>query len=928
MDSAMDYVKGATEQAANVMSMDSMPCTSAQAMLPVTTQNIARSSAAMLPSEAVQSSAILSAMLGVFIIAAAAAYLLFARLETQEAQRRAALSGHTRMPAGFRKSPWPMQKPLSTPEGKAGRAGGSSAPETPEQVFTPKQDRHGSRSLDEEGDYEAASVASVPAQSPTAQGAAAAAARVPIKEDHDDGEAHHRWADGSEYFGEWHGGQPNGRGIFVWPSGARYEGEWRDGQEHGVGTLVEKDGSAYYGFWSKGALHGEGVYKPTSADVIIMRDFVHGQKVKEATLRYGQVDVHKKEVKDKTSKAAQKQDKKAAAKENAKPARPGETIYKGHHSYDLMRNLQLGIIFSIAKSVEQASGGGLRSPVADEDFAQQVTQYFPRGEQNTSFKWKDYCPAIFSRLRDAFGIDNKDYLLSLAGDKALREMPSPGKSGSVFFLSDDDRFLIKTVSHEEMLLLLKLIPAYYRHCADNSTTLLTRFFGVHRVKPLGSQSKVRFVVMGNVFPTEVRLHRKYDLKGSLHGRTAGVRKFTEPDTILKDLDVDMRLALAKGAYGALMRQIEADAALLARMGVMDYSLLLGVHYPKWGDDTWLPPGQANLDKDNREQQEQEIEDKAASSGTVEITSTPDKTEVNIGDRRHNNHGKRSSPEVDAEAYAARIPSAGTSNTANGAKGGEERQHANHGSHSSSSQGAEASHGAMGVERERHAEPPRQALQGEPRRSERGEGTPTSARRAARRADETSPWVQFDHGASSRAMQSPFQEASSQGFDGLSPGKTGFSEANGHSRVSAERPDYSSFAQQKRSSVELGMGNISHAANIYPGAGGGGLRAGRMMSLHSALRAQLGVAVPAMSIAKEGSLDPEPCLLFFGIVDFLQQYNLRKKSEHAFKSLVLNSKLISVMDPDSYAERFCKSARDLFVARGMDIDIKNKIKPKS
>ena len=54
----------------------------------------------------------------------------------------------------------------------------------------------------------------------------------------------------------------------------------------------------------------------------------------------------------------------------------------------------------------------------------------------------------------------------------------------------------------------------------------------------------------------------------------------------------MRLALAKGAHGALMRQIEADAALLAHMGVMDYSLLLGVHYPKWGDDTWHPPGRS------------------------------------------------------------------------------------------------------------------------------------------------------------------------------------------------------------------------------------------------------------------------------------------------------------------------------------------------
>jgi hypothetical protein len=32
-----------------------------------------------------------------------------------------------------------------------------------------------------------------------------------------------------------------------------------------------------------------------------------------------------------------------------------------------------------------------------------------------------------------------DYLLSLTSDDALRLLGSPGKSGSVFFLSDDDR---------------------------------------------------------------------------------------------------------------------------------------------------------------------------------------------------------------------------------------------------------------------------------------------------------------------------------------------------------------------------------------------------------------------------------------------------------------------------------------------------------
>ncbi len=61
---------------------------------------------------------------------------------------------------------------------------------------------------------------------------------------------------------------------------------------------------------------------------------------------------------------------------------------------------------------------------------------------------------------------------------------------------------------------------------------------------------------------------------------------------------------------------------------------------------------------------------------------------------------------------------------------------------------------------------------------------------------------------------------------------------------------------------------------------------------------------------------------------MQQYNLRKKGEHAFKSLVMNSKTISVVDPESYAERFCKSAQDLFVARGADLDIKMNVKPKS
>ena len=62
---------------------------------------------------------------------------------------------------------------------------------------------------------------------------------------------------------------------------------------------------------------GAQVYKPKAADVTIMRDYVHGEKVKEATLRYGHVDMHKKELKDKAAKAARREDKKEAARVSA-----------------------------------------------------------------------------------------------------------------------------------------------------------------------------------------------------------------------------------------------------------------------------------------------------------------------------------------------------------------------------------------------------------------------------------------------------------------------------------------------------------------------------------------------------------------------------------------------------------------------------------
>ena len=43
----------------------------------------------------------------------------------------------------------------------------------------------------------------------------------------------------------------------------------------------------------------------------------------------------------------------------------------------------------------------------------------------------------------------------------LQELSNPGASGSIFYITNDDEFIIKTVQHKEAEFLQKLLPGYY-----------------------------------------------------------------------------------------------------------------------------------------------------------------------------------------------------------------------------------------------------------------------------------------------------------------------------------------------------------------------------------------------------------------------------------------------------------------------------------
>lgn len=135
--------------------------------------------------------------------------------------------------------------------------------------------------------------------------------------------------------------------------------------------------------------------------------------------------------------------------------------------------------------------------------------------------------------------------------------------------------MIKTMRKSEVKVLLRMLPNYYNHVRTYESTLITKFFGLHSIRAAGGL-KVQLIVMGNMFCSELRIHRRFDLKGSSQGRSTDKVEIDETTT-LKDLDLEFVFQLEPKWRQALLKQIKYDCNFLEAERIMDYSLLLGLH---------------------------------------------------------------------------------------------------------------------------------------------------------------------------------------------------------------------------------------------------------------------------------------------------------------------------------------------------------------
>ncbi|CAJ1429457.1 unnamed protein product [Effrenium voratum] len=270
----------------------------------------------------------------------------------------------------------------------------------------------------------------------------------------------------------------------------------------------------------------------------------------------------------------------------------GLAVHFGHESWNMVLSMMVGIRMSVARCKHE-----IHRELQPVDYIMQekftiTPRLMPYRDERKTTRFVDFAPMVFQEIRSRFGISEEEYLRSVGPEQllgnlvlgnlsSLSELSSEGKSGAFFYYTADGKYMMKTVTPKEFVLLRKMLKGYSDHIKENPGTLVVRFLGLHCLRAQKSRrpkKNLYFVVMANMFNTPCEIHRRYDLKGSWVGRVT-LPENRNSHIALKD--VDFQQANEKIIVGkerkSLLAQIRRDSEFLASNNIIDYSLLLGIH---------------------------------------------------------------------------------------------------------------------------------------------------------------------------------------------------------------------------------------------------------------------------------------------------------------------------------------------------------------
>uniref|UniRef100_A0A8C8SXE6 1-phosphatidylinositol 3-phosphate 5-kinase n=1 Tax=Pelusios castaneus TaxID=367368 RepID=A0A8C8SXE6_9SAUR len=208
-------------------------------------------------------------------------------------------------------------------------------------------------------------------------------------------------------------------------------------------------------------------------------------------------------------------------------------------------------------------------------------------DANAKFYCRIYYAREFHKMRDVIlGSSEEDFIRSLS--HSLPWQARGGKSGAAFYVTEDDRFILKQMPRLEVQSFLDFAPYYFIYITNavqqKKPTALAKILGVYRIGYKNSQNntekKLDLLVMENLFYGR-KMAQVFDLKGSLRNRNVKTDTGKEScDVVLLDENLlkmvrDNPLYIRSHCKAVLKASIHSDSHFLSSHLIIDYSLLVG-----------------------------------------------------------------------------------------------------------------------------------------------------------------------------------------------------------------------------------------------------------------------------------------------------------------------------------------------------------------
>jgi len=207
-------------------------------------------------------------------------------------------------------------------------------------------------------------------------------------------------------------------------------------------------------------------------------------------------------------------------------------------------------------------------------------------ETEIKYKVKEYFPEPFKILRRTEGISDSDLADSLTVRDNLESLDQRtsnpgGRSGSFFYFTADKKYILKTITFQELRILRNSFGGYFDRIYSQES-LICRMYGIFEFK-VDQGDKFYVVLMENVL-SHCENPIIFDLKGSLLDRQKFQETFSSlqcmpKNQVMKDLDFlnnIEKLNFTENSSTKILEILKKDTYTLQNLEIMDYSLLLAI----------------------------------------------------------------------------------------------------------------------------------------------------------------------------------------------------------------------------------------------------------------------------------------------------------------------------------------------------------------